>query len=123
MNIEEQKAAVEAELTKVTEELEAIATLEPRTGEWMAVPDPSEIGNPDENEEADVIEGWNERRALAAQLETNYRNLLKTKAKLAAGTYGQCEICAGQIEAARLEANLTARTCLAHLENEPELPL
>ncbi len=121
MNTEEQQAAIEAELLKVTEELKTIAVLEPQTGDWVAVPDPTEIGNPDDNEEADAIEEWNERRALMPELETHYRNLLKAKEKLAAGTYGKCEICGSEIEEARLMNNVSARTCEAHLENESEL--
>jgi DnaK suppressor protein len=34
--------------------------------------------------------------------------------RVAAGTYGTCEVCAGPIAPARLEARPTARTCVSH---------
>lgn len=119
----EHKAALEAERAALTEELNQIASYNEQTGDWVAIPDQTELGDADENVEADATEEWNERRALMTQLETRYRNLERALEKFAAGTYGTCEISGEPIEAERLAANPAARTCLAHKEEEAQLPL
>lgn len=116
------KTKLEAELQQLTIELEAIATLNPDTGDWVATPEVNEP-SADENEVADDVESWNERRALLAQLEIRYRNVKRALDKIDAGTYGICEITGGEISPERLEANPAARTCAAHMNEEADLPL
>lgn len=123
MNINEHQAAVQAELERIVIDLTRIAKQNPKTGDWVAVPATEDMGDADGNLAADVTEEWNERRALMTQLETRYRNLVKATEKLSTGTYGLCEICNDQIEGDRLHANVAARTCIAHLENEAELSI
>tara|TARA_B100000508_G_scaffold136384_1_gene129362 strand:+ start:919 stop:1287 length:369 start_codon:yes stop_codon:yes gene_type:complete len=116
------KQRLESELKTVTTELNAIATQNPSTGDWVAVPE-EEIGNPDPNDAADVVEGWNERRAAMEQLEIRYRNITRALEKFDAGTYGVCEISEEEIEAERLAANPAARTNMANMDREKELPI
>ena len=89
----------------------------------MAIPDKADLGNADENVEADAVEEWNGRRALMAQLEIRYRNIKRALEKIANGTYGICEISGEPIEEERLHANPAARTNLANIDREKELPL
>lgn len=117
------KSALEAKLTTITNELSAVAAHNPETDDWEALPVGTESAEPDENDEADVVEEWNERRATVSVLETDYRNLTRALAKIAGGTYGVCEISGEPIEEARLNANPAARTCIAHREEEGGLSL
>lgn len=120
---EEFKHQLEIALAKITTELETIATKNSESGDWVAVPVAGDLGNADENVEADVVEEWNERRALLAQLEIRYRNIVRALEKIENGTFGVCEISGQPIEKERLHANPAARTNLANIDREKELPL
>ncbi len=120
---EEHKTTLENELEKVVTELSTIATHNKETDDWVAVPVAEEIGNADENVEADAVEEWNERRALMAQLEVRYRNIKRALEKMEQGTYGACEISGEPIEEERLQVNPAARTNLANMDREKELPV
>jgi DnaK suppressor protein len=51
--------------------------------------------------------------ALAVQLTDTLRDTEDALTKIADGSYGRCELCQGEIGAARLEAMPTARLCMA----------
>ena len=58
-----------------------------------------------------------ERAQLSASAQQARSHLVEVEAaldRLAAGTYGVCEVCGRAIGAARLEARPTARTCVEH---------
>ena len=117
------KEKLETKLEQIVTDLKEIAVQNEATGDWVAKPDVGVTGNADENINADSTEEWNERRATIAKLETMYRNHTRALEKIAAGTYGLCEITNNPIEVDRLDANPAARTCKAHLEEEEKLPL
>lgn len=117
------KDALEELLLKVTEELSTVAILNEATDDWVAVPTGTEVAEPDDNEAADVVEDWNERRASVAVMETDYRNIVRALQKINSGTYGMCEISGEPIEYDRLVANPAARTCIAHMNEEAQLSL
>jgi RNA polymerase-binding transcription factor DksA len=117
------KATLEAERAQLLTDLRTIAVHDPATGDWEAIPDTSEMGEVDENTEADVIEAWNERRATVAALEITLRDIELALEKLTVGTYGTCEICGRSIESDRLEVLPSARTCETHMGDELELAL
>lgn len=50
--------------------------------------------------------------ALIASAQEQLREVAAAEARMAAGTYGSCESCGGEIAPARLEARPTARTCI-----------
>jgi DnaK suppressor protein len=52
--------------------------------------------------------------ALIRQAEQHLAEIDAALERVAAGTYGICEVCAGPIAPARLEARPTARTCVSH---------
>lgn len=115
------KERLEAELTRLTSELESIAVFDEATGDWVAKPDAVELNEADGNSEADGIEEWQERRATVSQIETMYQNTKRALEKIEAGTFGICEICQNQIEEDRLEILPTARTCKEHRDEERTL--
>lgn len=110
-------------LARITKDLAVIATHNQTTDDWEAIPDSETKFEADVNSEADGVESWNERRAIVASLETEYRDIKRALAKITAGTFGRCEICQEPISEARLDAKPSARTCVAHLSDETQLTL
>jgi RNA polymerase-binding transcription factor DksA len=117
------KHILESELTALTKDLQTIATLNPKSNDWVAVPVASDITNADTNLDADGVEEWNERRATVGQLEIRYRNIVLALEKISNNQFGICEISGDEIEEIRLDANPAARTNLANIEREKELSL
>lgn len=89
--------------------------------DWIATP---EKGQPETDpiEVADRTEEWNMRASTLAALETRYNNIRRALEKIETGTYGHCEVSGEEIEAERLDAEPTARTCALHREEEALLP-
>lgn len=114
---------LEGKLKQLTDELSQIAVHNEASDDWEALPSGTESSEPDINDEADVVEEWNERRATVAVLEVDYRNVRRALSKITAGTYGRCEISDEPIEENRLQVNPLARTCIAHMNDEGSLPL
>ncbi|OGG61927.1 hypothetical protein A3C87_00840 [Candidatus Kaiserbacteria bacterium RIFCSPHIGHO2_02_FULL_49_34] len=119
METESYKIAIEAELTEVTHMLEEIASRDPQDEHnWVPKTDDMPADEADAIDVADKTEAWVERTGEVAQLERRYNDLRHALDRIAKGTYGICEISGHPIETARLEANLAARTCIAHKEEE-----
>ena len=57
--------------------------------------------------------------ALAAQVRHDIAEVEAALARMAAGTYGTCEVCHRSIPPARLDARPTARTCVEHAPQRP----
>ena len=113
---------LEKMLADITEELKTVGIHNPEVAsDWEAVPDPA-TAEPDPNDAADRVEEWDERRAIVAELETRYNNIVRALAKIEAGTYDVCEVCGKQIEEDRLNANPAARTDKEHIDEEQNLP-
>mgnify|MGYP003386288276 CR=1 FL=1 len=103
-------------------DLQAIAAMNEESGDWEALP-VSEVSEADNNNEADGVEDWNERHATVAQLEVMFRNCTRALEKIERGTFGTCEVCGETIEENRLIILPTARTCVAHIDDERTLSL
>lgn len=116
------KQALENELVRVVADLEAIALYNESTGDWEAAP-ADELEEADPNSEADGVEEWNERNATVTQLEISFQNIKRALEKMAAGTFGACEICGEAISPERLLFLPTARTCVPHVDDERTLSL
>lgn len=119
---QEFRIKLEKELEDIVAELKTIA-IQTKDGDWVATPIGEELNNADENVAADINEEWMERRAMMSQLEIRYRNIKRALDKIAENKYGICEISGEPIEKERLMANPAARTNLANLDKEAELPL
>lgn len=111
------------QLTEIRGELETIATHNNETDDWEVRTNDIEEEDEDINLQADVAEDADERIAMLVELETRYRTINQALAKIAAGTYGSCELCGADIAIERLEANPAARTCREHRNDETSLPL
>ena len=117
------KDQLDTQLAQIISDLSSIAEQNSESGDWVAIPDTQDKSSADDNDEADGIEDWNERRATVAQLEITYRNIMRALQKITDGTYGVCEISGEAIEPERLAINPTARTCKAHMDEERTLSM
>ena len=114
------KIKLETLLDTVITDLESIATYDKATGDWQAIPTGTEVGEADANVEADVVEEWNERRAIVSQLETRFNNIKRALKKIEDGTYGACIECEKPIAPKRLELFPYASRCLSCQETFEE---
>jgi len=116
------KARLTAMLAALTNELKTIGIHDPHNPQdWVAVPEGVDVNEPDTDLIADVVEEWDERQGLVASLEHQYNDIMRALAKIEGGTYGTCEVCGGVIEDDRLDANPSARTDKAHMNDERTL--
>lgn len=109
------KEKLEEERATLESEMGTIGRKNPATpNDWEPVP--SEVGTEaDLIDQADIIVSHESNTALLADLEARYDTVLAALSKIEKGVYGKCEICRGEIEGARLEADPAAATCVAHL--------
>ena len=122
METESYKIALEGELTEVTHLLEEVAARDPKdVHNWVPKTDDIAADEADEIDVADKTEAWAERTGEVAELERRYNDVRRALERIEKGTYGICEISGHPIETARLEANLAARTCIAHKDEEDTL--
>lgn len=118
------KDKLDAALVAIVTELSTIGIYDAVNDNWEAVPD-QDISNEDadENTSADFVESWNERRATLSALEREYRDIKRALKKIDLGTFGICEVSGEPIEEKRLDARPDARTCIAHMNDEAQLPI
>jgi len=104
-----------AEKTQLEEELKSVGRRNPdNPADWEAVPNEGDTDATDMNDRADSIEDYEENTAILRELEIRYNQVLKALEKIETGTYGTCEVGGEEIPEARLEANPSATTCVAH---------
>lgn len=106
----EEKARLMLELSGVGHENPDIE------GDWE--PSAPNLNNPsaDINDVADSMEAFEGNSAIEVELEARLLEVDSALARIEAGTYGICRICGSAIEEARLHANPSAPTCIAHRE-------
>lgn len=106
--LEEEKRTLEAELATVGRRNPA------NPSDWEATP--SEVGQEaDPNDQASVLDSYQENSAILTDLENRYNDVLAALARMDSGSYGTCETGGEAIEEERLEADPAARTCKAHI--------
>ncbi len=111
------KKKLETEKKLLEKELEAVGRRNPdNLSDWEATPIDRDVSQADENIVADSIEGYEDNVAIVNTLEVRYRELKSALDKIKHGTYGLCQVCGEEIDAERLEANPSARTCRKHME-------
>ena len=106
---------LEEERNLLMTELKKIGLRDPKTKEWEATPEEQIGPESDENDLADRFEDYEERTALVGPLEGRLNEIDSAIAKLKKGKYGICEVCKKPIEPKRLNANVSARTCIEHM--------
>lgn len=85
------------------------------TGDFSDIVEASANSNADDEhdpEGATIAFERSQVGALIASAQEQLREVAAAEARMAAGTYGSCESCGGEIAPARLEARPTARTCI-----------
>ena len=115
------KARLEKMLAELTADLSKLGIHNPdNPSDWEATPDPI-VAEADPNDVADRVEDWGEQRAVVAELEARYNNIVRALKKIEDGTYDTCEVCGKPIEEDRLNANPAARTDKEHIGSEDNL--
>ncbi len=123
-NFDLYKTKLEAQLKVITDGLTEIGIYDEQNDNWTAVPDEEDsAADADENESADFNEEWDERRATLTALVQEYRDIKRALTKIENGTYGICEVSGLPIEEKRLDAKPDSRTCIAHMDEESQLPI
>lgn len=103
------------EKTLLEKELSGISEQNPHDpADWDAVPE-NKVAEADLNVAADTHEDVEERHGVSDELEKRLVDVNAALARIEEGKYGVCEVCGGQIEDARLEADATAATCKTHM--------
>jgi RNA polymerase-binding transcription factor DksA len=114
------KQKLEAELVRVEGELKDLGW-EDTQGQWEADAGEIDTTATQQDEIADRIEAFEERGGEMDALEVQWKNIKRALEKIEAGEYGICEVSGEEIEADRLEANPSARTCVLHMDEEASL--
>jgi DnaK suppressor protein len=109
------KQRLESERVTLEEQLATVG--QPSTanpGEWEATQKDTELES-DIHDQADHLDEYQENRAILDVLNSQHREVAAALARIENGTYGTCEVCNEEIEADRLEADPSAKTCKAHM--------
>lgn len=110
------KEKLEAEKKLLEKELEEVGRRNPdNPSDWEATPTDRDSSQADENTVADSIEEYEGNVAIVNTLEARYQDLKSALDKIKHNTYGVCQVCGEEIDAERLEANPSARTCRKHM--------
>ena len=111
------KKRLETEKKLLEKELENVGRRNPdNPSDWEATPANKDVSQADENIVADSIEDYEDNVAIVNTLETRYKDVKDALDKIQNKTYGLCEIDGKEIEAERLKANPSARTCKEHMD-------
>jgi len=114
------KEKLEQERDILVEQMRDMGRLNPENGEWEATPQEVDGPESDKNDMADRFEDFEAKSSMIKSLENRLQNILKALKEINKTSFGKCEICKGDIEMARMNANPAARTCKKHLENQQE---
>ena len=106
---------LETELSLLEKELASIGRKNPTNpADWEATEKPENLDTADENVAADAIEEYEENSAILKQEEIQYNEVKEALERIKNGAYGKCSVCGEEIPEARLEANPSSSTCIAH---------
>ncbi|NQU82361.1 MAG: TraR/DksA family transcriptional regulator [Parcubacteria group bacterium] len=109
--IEQQKEQLEAQKTKLEEQLSSFATKNKEVeGDWAAKMPEMDTGKSLE-EEADEVEEFGTRLALERTLETELKKVILALERIKKNKYGVCEKCDKPISQGRLKVYPQANTC------------
>lgn len=122
VHIENMKARLTEELSNVEAELATVGRKNPdNPADWQPTPPAEDSAATEVDEVADKIEDFEQNTAILKQLEIQAAAIRMALARIENGTYGKCEVSGEDIEEDRLEANPSARTCKAHMDQESSL--
>jgi RNA polymerase-binding transcription factor DksA len=118
--IEYFKQKLEEELVALEDELRVSGVMN-ESGEWDATGGDIDSTATESDELGDRMEEYQENRAEVDEMQIHWKSIKRALENIEAGSYGMCEVCGEDIEEDRLEANPSARTCKAHMEEEATL--
>ena len=109
------KHRLETEKKTLEEQLATVGQpISTGSNDWEAVQNDT-TQEADTHDQADHLDEYQENRAVLDVLNTQYKEVLAALERIEDGTYGVCEVCGEEIEADRLEADPSAKTCKAHM--------
>lgn len=111
------KEKLEKERDMLVKELQGMGKFNTETGEWEATPEATDFPESDQNLTADRFEKFESESVMLNTLQQRWSNITKAIKNINRDSFGKCEVCKKDIEAARMQANPAARTCKKHLEN------
>ncbi len=114
--IEELRAALEAEKDTLEEDLASHGRVQDDSGDWSGASENAQGEESDPSDVADQIEELATNVPLVEELEAKHEDVEDALEKMDQGLYGLCEACGEPIPIKRLKANPSARTCVAHAE-------
>ncbi|MEK7107371.1 MAG: TraR/DksA C4-type zinc finger protein [Patescibacteria group bacterium] len=112
--LNELRAALDAELASLEEELASHGRAIPGIGDWQGTTGGLVGEEADPNDAADQMEELATNVPLVEELEKRYKEVAGALQNMEKGTYGVCEKCDEAIPVKRLRANPAARTCVEH---------
>lgn len=116
------KKRLEDELKLVDQELKSLGVRDEHApGGWDAVVGDIDESATEPDEVADRIEELEGNEAEIREISVQKKNVERALLKIEEGTYGVCEVSHEPIEVDRLEANPSARTCKAHMNDKQPL--
>ena len=114
MNTEHFKIRLDAEKLELETGLATVGRINPSNpGDWEPLPQATGQES-DPLDVAELIEGYEDNAAVLKDLEIQYNAVLGALHRIEQGTYGTCTVGGELIDEARLEANPSATTCVAH---------
>lgn len=118
-HIDQLRGRLESEKNDLIHTLKSLGKIQNDHGLWVYehILDTESAHDADMNIQADYKETMLENEAETSVLENRYADVMHALAKIDNGSYGICEISGEPIEQERLEADPTARTCIAHKES------
>jgi RNA polymerase-binding transcription factor DksA len=111
------KEKLENERDILLEQMRDMGKLNPETNEWEATPEEMNYVETDQNDMADRFEDFEAKSSMIKILEPRLQEVLRALKSINRESFGKCEVCKKDIEATRLEANPSARTCKKHLDS------
>jgi RNA polymerase-binding transcription factor DksA len=107
------------EKARLEKELQSVGTKNPDApGDWNITYPDMNVSASAEDEVADQEEKYENSAAMELGLETQLKEVDAALGRIEAGTYGLCEVDKSPIDEERLRANPSARTCIAHADQE-----
>ncbi|MCF7833972.1 MAG: TraR/DksA C4-type zinc finger protein [Candidatus Pacebacteria bacterium] len=111
------KQKLEEEKAEILADLSDIGVFNSETNEWEAVPEKIEEPESDQNDMADRFEDSESRVSILEVLQARLSSIEESLIELHKDSFGLCDVCGGEIEEDRLEANPAAHTCKEHLND------
>lgn len=114
------KGSLEKERDTLVEQLREIAKLNTDTNTWEAMPEAQDRPETDQNDMADRAGDFEDRSARVPILEERLAAINSSLSHIDRKDFAKCVVCGKSIEAARMNANPAAKTCIEHVNEKVE---